>query len=273
MSGGALCSTSAAIAIAKRELVEALPQAGLAVLNADDQVVAAMAAYTPARVILVGESETAAIRAVDVAVDPQGRAIFTARTPVGDRRVHLGLIGRHHVGNALASLAVALECGMDLESACSALESATPISRWRMELTRRADGVLVINDAYNANPDSMRVALDSLAHLGGVGRTWAVLGTMLELGEDSEEMHAEVGRYAAERGISDLIAVADGAEQIARGAEAHGGIRVHRAVDAEAAEAFLAEELSPGDVVLFKSSRNAGLRWLGDRVAGRQVSS
>lgn len=262
-----------AIAIAKRELVEALPPAGLAVLNADDPVVAAMAAYTHARVILVGESETAAIRAVDVAVDPQGRAIFTARTPVGDRTVHLALIGRHHVGNALAALAVALECGMDLESACSALESATPISRWRMELTRRADGVLVVNDAYNANPDSMRVALDSLAHLGGVGRTWAVLGTMLELGEDSEEMHAEVGRYAAEQGISDLIAVADGAEQIARGAEAHGGIRVHRAVDAEAAEVFLAEELGPGDVVLFKSSRNAGLRWLGDRVAGRQVSS
>lgn len=262
-----------AIAVAKRELVEALPDHGVAVLNADDPQVAAMAAHARSRVVLVGESPEAQVRAEHVVVTDDGTPSFQVVTPQGHRRVHLTLTGRHHVGNALAVLAAALECGLGLEQACVAVETAGAVSRWRMEKTVRPDGVVVVNDAYNANPDSMRVALDALAHLGRAGRTWAVLGAMLELGEDSESMHAEIGRYAARLGVGELVAVGPAAEAIARGAEEVGGTRVHRVTDVDAAYALLSDALRPADVVLLKSSRDAGLRWLGDRVAAREADS
>ena len=123
--------------------------------------------------------------------------------------MRLGLVGGHHVGNALAVVAVATELGMSLEDVCAAMESAVPVSRWRMEVTERADGVTLVNDAYNANPDSMRAALTALERMGEGRRTWAVLGTMLELGDESEALHAEVGcrgrrpwrRRAPRRGV------------------------------------------------------------------------
>ncbi len=155
-----------------------------------------MAEVTAARVVLVGEAEDATVRASDVALDAGGRPSFTVHTPAGERPVRLGLVGRHHVANALAVLAVALELGLDLDTACDALEAARPVSRWRMEVTERPDGVTVVNDAYNANPDSVRAALAALERMGEGRRTWAVLGTMLELGEESEALHAEVGAEA-----------------------------------------------------------------------------
>ena len=262
-----------AIATAKSELPAALPAEGLAVLNADDPAVRAMAAVTRARVVLVGEADDADIRATAVELDAGGRASFTVHTPQGDRSVHLGLVGRHHVGNALAVTAVATELGMSLESVCAALESARPVSRWRMEVVERADGVTLVNDAYNANPDSMRAALTALERMGEGRRTWAVLGTMLELGDESDALHAEVGAEVVARGVDELVVVGPAAAALAAGARAataasgRTATRVREVPDADGAAALLGAELAAGDVVLFKSSRDAGLRLLGDRVA------
>ncbi len=257
-----------AIATAKSELPAALPADGLAVLNADDPAVRAMAEVTAARVVLVGEADDAHVRATDVDLDAQGRPSFTLHTAAGTRTVRLGLVGRHHVGNALAVLAVALELGLALDPACDALEAARPVSRWRMEVTERGDGVTLVNDAYNANPDSMRAALEALERMGEGRRTWAVLGTMLELGADSDALHAEVGAEVVARGVDELLVVGSAAEPLAAGARAAGGSTAVRTVpDADAAEVLLRAELRRGDVALFKSSRDAGLRLLGDRIA------
>ncbi len=261
-----------AIARAKSELPAALPASGLAVLNADDPAVRAMAEVTSARVVLVGESPDAGVRATDVELDDHGRASFALHADGGRRPVALALVGRHHVGNALAVVAAALELGLDLDAVVGALESAAAVSRWRMEVTERADGVTVVNDAYNANPDSMRAALGALERMGRGRRTWAVLGTMLELGSESEGLHAQVGREAVAHGVDELVVVGEAARPLADGAEAAldpraAGTRVRAVPDADAAEALLRAELRPGDVALFKSSRDAGLRLLGDRLA------
>lgn len=260
----------AAIATAKSELVQALSPEGVAVLNADDDAVRAMADVTRARVVLVGEAEDADVRAIDVSLDAGGRPTFTVVTGTDRRTLALGLVGRHHVGNALAVLVAATELGLSFEQACAALESARPASRWRMEVTERDDGVTVVNDAYNANPDSMRAALSALERMGEGRRTWAVLGTMLELGEESDALHREVGAEVVSRGVDELVVVGDAARPLADGADAAATAttRTRVVADADAAEALLREELRRGDVVLFKSSRDAGLRLLGDRLAG-----
>ena len=208
----------AAIATAKSELVAALPSDGLAVLNADDPAVRAMSAVTTARVVLVGEADDADVRAGDVVLDDGGRASFTVHTPSATRAVGLGLVGRHHVGNALSVIAVATELGMPLDAVCSALEAARPVSRWRMEVVERADGVTLVNDAYNANPDSMHAALTALARMGRGRRTWAVLGTMLELGPESETLHAQVGADVVDHGVGELLVVGEAAASLAVGA-------------------------------------------------------
>lgn len=259
-----------AIAVAKAELVEALPATGVAVLNADDAAVRAMADRTKARAVLVGESPDAQVRAEHVDLDASGCPSFEVVTPTGSARVRLALVGRHHVANALAVVAVALEAGMDLDRVVEALEQARPVSRWRMEVTHRPDGVTVVNDAYNANPDSMRAALTALEAMSRGRRAWAVLGSMLELGPESDAEHAEVGAFAATHGVAELVVVGEVARAMAGGATGAGadGIRVRFVADAAEAEAVLSAELQPGDVVLFKSSRDAGLRWLGESVAG-----
>ncbi|MBM6404121.1 UDP-N-acetylmuramoyl-tripeptide--D-alanyl-D-alanine ligase [Phycicoccus sp. CSK15P-2] len=257
-----------AIGRAKSELPAALPADGLAVLNADDPVVRAMAGATDARVVLVGEADDADVRATGVSLDAAGRPSCTVTTGGATARLSLGLVGRHHVGNALAVLAVALELGLSLDDAVDALAEARPVSRWRMEVTERPDGVTLVNDAYNANPDSMRAALEALERVGEGRRTWAVLGTMLELGDLSDALHAEVGAEAVARGVDELLVVGAVARPLADGARAVGGAtRVRAVADAEAAEALLRDELRAGDVALFKSSRDAGLRLLGDRLA------
>jgi UDP-N-acetylmuramoyl-tripeptide--D-alanyl-D-alanine ligase len=241
-----------AIAVAKGELVEALPAHGVAVLNADDPRVAAMAARTRARVVPVGRGPGAQVRAEDVALDA-GRARFRLVAPQGTAEVALRLVGAHHVGNALSAAAVALELGGTPDGVAAALSAAGPASRWRMEVDDRADGVTVVNDAYNANPESMRAALQALVALGGTRRTWAVLGRMGELGDTAAAAHAQVAATAAELGVDELVTV--GAPEYGAG----------RAVpDVPAAAALLRDALRPGDVVLVKASRAAGL----DRLAG-----
>ena len=255
-----------AIGRAKGELVQALPTGGVAVLNADDPVVRAMADRTAARVVLVGEAPDADVRALDVTVGPDSRARFRVSTPVGETSIALRLVGRHHVGNALAVVAVALECGIPLDRAAASVAQADVVSRWRMEVTQRADGVTIVNDAYNANPDSMRAALSALESMGEGRRTWAVLGSMLELGEGSDADHADIGAEAQRRGVDELVVVGETARPMADVAPV-AGTRIRWVPDADAAEALLRAEVAAPDVVLFKSSRDAGLRWLGDRLS------
>ena len=265
---------------AKAELVQALPATGFAVLNADDPIVWGMASQTSAHVMGVGVSAEAAVRALDVTLDRQGRASFTLSTAQGTAPVVLGFHGEHHVGNALAVAAVALAVGMPLGDVATALGQARPMSRWRMEVHERADGVTIVNDAYNANPDSMRAALKALAAMGQGRRTWAVLGEMLELGPDSVGEHEALGRLAVRLGVSRLVAVGQGTQPIDNGARAEalrvcGGqsaVESTWVADTDVAFEVLGQHLAPGDVVLVKSSRDAGLRWLGDRLLGHTAA-
>ncbi|MFE7562677.1 UDP-N-acetylmuramoyl-tripeptide--D-alanyl-D-alanine ligase [Kitasatospora sp. NPDC057500] len=255
-----------AIAEAKGELVEALPADGAAILNADDRLVRAMAARTRARVVFFGESAEAEVRALDVRLDSTGRPSFTLSTPAGSAPVQLRLYGEHHVSNALAAAAVAMELGMTVDDTAEALSQAGALSRWRMEVVDRADGVTVVNDAYNANPDSMRAALRALISMGGRGperrRTWAVLGEMRELGEDSLAEHDAIGRLAVRLDVTKLVAV--GGREAAcmeLGARNEGswGEESVLVSDADAAVELLRSQLRPGDVVLVKASRSVGL--------------
>ncbi len=242
--------STAAIAAAKGELVEALDHDGIAVLNADDPAVAAMGIRTDARVVLTGAHPNAHVRAEHVRLDG-GRARFTLVAPAGTAEVALRLVGGHHVGNALAAAAVALELGGTPAGVAAALSAAEPASRWRMELTERPDGVTVVNDAYNANPESMRAALSALASLGEGRRTWAVLGRIGELGDGSAAAHARVARDAVDLGVDEIVAV--GAPEYGAGRDV---------ADVDGALGLLRAELRPGDAVLVKASRAAGLERL-----------
>ena len=246
-----------AIARAKGELVESLPPAadgGVAVLAIDDPLVAAMASRTAARVVTVGRGADAEVRAEDVRLTA-GRASFTVRTPDGSAPVSLRYVGEHHVGNALVAIAVARELGLDLEQVAAQLAVAEPASHWRMEVRERPDGVTVVNDAYNANPESMAAALRALVSIGAAGRSWAVLGEMRELGEQAEAAHLQVGALAVELGVHRVVAVGAAAAPIAAGAGERGVCVSDRA----AAVSLLRAELLPGDVVLVKASRAVGL--------------
>jgi UDP-N-acetylmuramoyl-tripeptide--D-alanyl-D-alanine ligase len=256
-----------AVAKAKGELVEALPAAadgGVAVLNADDPNVAAMAARTGARVVTTSTDprRDADVRATDISLDDLGRASFRLTMAGTSAQVTLRLHGRHHVANALAAAAVAGELGMEVAAIAEALSAATARSKKRMELTRRADGVLVVNDAYNANPDSTRAALEALAHLAGNGkRGIAVLGYMAELGDLEAQSHEEAGRLAAQSGAAVVVAVGEGAAPVLDGARATGGWQGEAIAvpDPKSAVAELKNRLRPGDVVLVKASKAAGL--------------
>jgi UDP-N-acetylmuramoyl-tripeptide--D-alanyl-D-alanine ligase len=215
------------IAIAKGELVEALTPDGTAVLNLDDPLVAAMRGRTAARVVGVGTAPDAEIRIEDLTTDELARPRFRLRTPAGPADMTLGLHGAHHAGNAAAAAAVGLAVGMPLADVVAALAAAVPRSAHRMAVQARADGLLVVDDAYNANPESMHAALDALVRLGAGrgGETWAVLGEMRELGGDAPTLHAAVGRRAAELGVDHLVVVGDGAAAIEAGARAVPGWR------------------------------------------------
>ncbi|GAA0803595.1 UDP-N-acetylmuramoyl-tripeptide--D-alanyl-D-alanine ligase [Spirilliplanes yamanashiensis] len=246
------------IALAKGELAEAVPaDGGVAVLNADDPRVRAMAARTRGRVVLVGEAADADVRAEDVTLDERGRASYTLVTAHGRAAVTLAVSGRHQVGNTLAAAAVALELGMPFAELPQALGELRLVSTRRMDVFDRPDGVTVIDDSYNANPGSVATALRALAAVGAGRRTTAVLGYMAELGDFEHEGHAQVGRLAAELGVDRLVVVDAAAAPIAEGARAHAGWTGKEIVvpDQPAAVAELARDLRSGDVVLVKASR------------------
>jgi len=245
------------IASAKSELVESLGPDGMAVLNADDPRVRAMAERTPARVVLAGEAADAAYRAESVSLDDRGRAAYEL-VRAGERvPVHLGVAGRHQVGNTLLAAAVAGELGMPLPDVAAGLSDLGLVSSRRMDVFDRADGVTVIDDSYNANPASTAAALRALADLGRGRRTFAVLGYLAELGEYERAGHEEVGHLAAELGVHRLVVVGQPAGPIEAGAArvpGWGGKSV-LVTDQDAAVAYLRGELRSGDVVLVKGSR------------------
>lgn len=255
-----------AIAASKGEVVEALAPEGLAVLNADDPLVAAMAPRTRGRVLTFGAGPGAQVRMADLTLDAQARPQFTLQVPDGQADVHMTMVGEHMAANASAAAAVAWSLGMPVARIAELLSSAEPRSRWRMQVSTTPGGVTVVNDAYNANPDSMRAALRALAAMAGSGRTFAVLGEMLELGDDSIAEHDAIGRLAVRLDITKTIAVGHGARPLYLGAAQEGSWN-DEAVwvpDAAAAIEVLRGVLAPGDVVLVKASRSIGLEQVAD---------
>ncbi|WP_394768902.1 UDP-N-acetylmuramoyl-tripeptide--D-alanyl-D-alanine ligase [Lacisediminihabitans sp.] len=253
---------------AKAEIVTGLPPEAVAVLNVDDERVAAMAALTRARPVWFGLDARAEVRADDLRATATGTR-FTLITPEGRAEVSLRILGEHHVMNALATLAVARELGIPLEDAIASLEAVERAERWRMELLRRADGVIVINDAYNASPDSMSAALKTLAQIVAPGeRSIAVLGEMAELGDDANEEHDRIGRLVVRLNIQKLVVVGHGARHIHNAAGLEGSWDGESVLVGSLDEAYdlMNQDLRAGDVVLVKSSNSAGLRLLGDRL-------
>ncbi|SBN63082.1 UDP-N-acetylmuramoyl-tripeptide--D-alanyl-D-alanine ligase [Curtobacterium sp. 9128] len=276
---------------AKSEMVTDLPASATALLNVDDDRVAAMRGLTAARVVGFGTSDDADYRLSGVSTDRDGTRFTLTAPPVRSETdqqqpggsaqvpetvdVRLAILGEHHAMNATAALAVAHRWGVPLADGAAALASMTRAERWRMELLQGGpDGVTVINDAYNASPDSTAAALRTLAQVVRPGeRTIAVLGEMAELGEYSVEEHDRIGRLVVRLGIGQLVVVGRGAMPIHHAATLEGSWDGESVFieDVDDAVHTLQEMVRPGDVVLVKSSKSAGLRFLGDRLGGVSV--
>lgn len=268
------------IAIAKGEMVESLPANGTAILNYDDARVRSMTGRSSAPITYFTSAEaelgdvpanSSAVTASNVRTE-DGHPHFDLHFP-GDPEsypVASKLLGLHHVANLLAAASAAYAVGISPETIAQSLSEQGPASRYRMEISELAEGITLINDAYNANPESMRAALRTLAELGQGGRrTWAVLGEMLELGEGSILEHDAIGRVVVRLNISRLVVVGAGARSMHVGAVMEGswGEESVFVADTAAALSLLEQELAPGDIVLVKSSNGSGLRFLGDQIA------
>jgi UDP-N-acetylmuramoyl-tripeptide--D-alanyl-D-alanine ligase len=256
------------IALAKGEIVEALPADGVAVLNADDPLVAAMASRTQARIVTFGRK--GAVRYDAMELDALGRPGFTLVHGDEAHPVRLLQTGAHQAQNATAAAAMAVAAGFPLADVAAALSQVTPASRWRMEVHERADGLVVVNDAYNASPDSMRAALEALAAIGRAGgrRTIAVLGQMLELGTEHEAGHRSVGTDAVRLGVDVVVVVGEPAAPIAEAIAAADGPVVIRTEGRDEALAWVRQNAGSEDVVLIKASRGAALEWVAERLLG-----
>lgn len=271
----------------KGELAEGVQPTGSLALNADDERVLRMASRSVAPITYFGVGEKTDangqpyecyVAALNLRTTDAGCPEFTLRLPDGSEyEISSQLIGEHHVHNLLAAATIAYNSGISGEKIARALNKAAAASKWRMARTDRADGVTVINDAYNANPESMAAALRTLAQLGRTvdpatgqpHRTWAVLGAMLELGDASVEEHDRIGRLVVRMNISKLIAVGDETKPTYNAAHLEGswGNEATWVKTPEEAEQILRAEVRPGDIVLFKSSNGAKLGILGDQVA------
>ena len=271
----------------KGELAEGVQPTGSLALNADDERVLRMASRSVAPITYFGVGEKTGangqpyeryVAALNLRTTDAGCPEFTLRLPDGSEyEISSQLIGEHHVHNLLAAATIAYNSGISGEKIARALNKAAAASKWRMARTDRADGVTVINDAYNANPESMAAALRTLAQLGRTvdpatgqpHRTWAVLGAMLELGDASVEEHDRIGRLVVRMNISKLIAVGDETKPTYNAAHLEGswGNEATWVKTPEEAEQILRAEVRPGDIVLFKSSNGVKLGILGDQVA------
>lgn len=249
---------------AKAELVQALGADGIAVLNADDPVVRAMAAVAPGPVVTFGYASTADVRAEDVTLDDAARASFTLVAGTQCARVRLSLSGEHMVPNALAAAAAARAAGVSLEGIAAGLAECVGPA-WRMEV-RDAGGRRILNDSYNANPDSMTAALKALVRMARGRPSWAVLGPMAELGEESLMLHDRIGRLAVRLGVDNLVVIGEEARAMWEAARLEGMFsgEARFARDTDEAIELLRAGLEPDAVVLVKASRAAGLERVAD---------
>jgi UDP-N-acetylmuramoyl-tripeptide--D-alanyl-D-alanine ligase len=253
------------IAAAKGEIFERLPVNGAAVLYGDDPLVMQQRQRTTAQALTFGENADSHVRVSDISLDEKACATFIAHYGKDSQRVTLQISGEHQVLNAAAVIAMCLGVGLDFGSVCAAVSKAKPASKWRMEVVELPGGITLINDSYNANPESMRAGLKALKAIAGERRSWAVLGEMRELGETAVTAHDEIGRLCVRLDISHLIAVGPGAKLIHMGA-AHEGSWGDESAYVETLDeaiAMLTSQVKSGDVVFVKASRAIGL----DRVA------
>ena len=253
----------------KGELAVALGEDSDLVLNADDALVSQMAMKTRAKVHWFGTAGQSEFVGSEVSLSKHGTS-FVLGWPDGQRsKIQLKILGEHHIMNALAAATTATLLGATKEQIVQSLESIELAERWRMQRVVREDGVTIINDAYNASPDSMKAALQTLAQLGRMGtRTIAVLGEMAELGEYSIAEHDAIGRLVVRLNIDQLVVVGEGAKLIHMGASQEGSWDGESKFFPSIAEAleYLRGILTDGDTVLVKSSKSANLRFLGDEL-------
>lgn len=264
-----------ALAAEKATLLDGLVPGGTSILNADDPRVYAMAqrdrpVLQEGGVRLYGAHSTGVdVAATDLTV-VRGRPHFTVHAGDDQVPVSLQFVGEHHVTNAVAALATALSCGLSLTTAAAAVSQARPLSKHRMAVTERPDGVTVIDDAYNASPESMRAALRALLAVADGGRTVAVIGEMLEMGEESVSAHAAVGLDAVRLGLDQLVVVGSGAKPAYDSAVREGswGDEAVYVATIDEARHHLDSALRAGDTVLVKASQGAGLFALADYLVG-----
>lgn len=259
------------IARAKAELVQALPAEGIAILNSDDLLVKNMASTLTCKVITYGLNDRADVQAKDIQTNADGTLSFSLLHADQAAKVHLELLGEHNVSNALAAAAVGLAVGMALPDIAQALSRVIRKSKWRMEVHPLNCGITLINDAYNANPESMAAALKTLASFNQHGRTWAVLGPMAELGPDAVAEHDRIGRLAVRLNISQLVSIGDSARALFLGANQEGswdGESVWFPDFAQASD-YIVERVIPGDTILFKASRSGAFELLAQDVEDR----
>jgi UDP-N-acetylmuramoyl-tripeptide--D-alanyl-D-alanine ligase len=252
---------------AKAEIVEGRANGATVLLNADDPRVAAMARIAPeARTFGVGSGD---VRATGVRMEG-GRACFTLSAEGDSAEVRLRLVGEHHVTNALAAAAVAWSVGMGIAKVAEGLNAAMALSPHRMAVTTRADGVTILDDSYNASPESMAAAFRALGEIATEGRSVAVIGEMREMGDASPAAHDELGCLAVRLGIDRLVVVGEGARAAYDAAVREGFSEDEATYVATVDEArrFLDTLLATGDTVLVKSSRDSGLWRLADSLLG-----
>ncbi|MEY3100880.1 MAG: hypothetical protein RL435_26 [Actinomycetota bacterium] len=248
-----------AIARTKSEIVSNLSKDAIAILGTYDEFTPKMATQTPATVMYFGEQTSCDVRATDIDIR-EGRAHFDLVSKAGREPVALRLIGRHQVPNALAAAAIATALQMPIDKIASGLSTAEIASKWRMEISD-IGSLLLINDSYNANPESMRAALETLRYFAQErgGRAWAFIGKMHELGENSQRDHQSITAFADQMGIDHVVAVNTPEYGNTSGAQ----LLVQHVSSFDEALA-ISKEITPGDVILVKGSRAEGLEKLSD---------
>jgi len=258
------------IAKAKSELVSAIPSSGVVVLNADDQRVMAMRNLTEATVFTYGLTVEADVRAENLQLTPFGSYSFDL-VYRGDRAVaSIPMLGEHNVLNALAAAAVGISVGMEISDIARILGSLQLKSKWRMEVHQVPGNVTIINDAYNANPESMTAALETLTAIPATGRTFAIIGKMHELGQTSQAIHSQIAKLASELGVTNVIAVGQQAQEYglppAKAGQNDNGEKSVWLPDFDRACDYIVNEVGSGDILLFKASRAEQFEVLADRI-------
>lgn len=260
MSHIELLGSQEAIVSAKAELVGAIPEEGVVFLNGDDAFSETLALSSRAPVVRYGLGEGCDVRAVEIELDGESRASFKILSADVSVPVSLAVPGRHNVYNALAAAAIAMHLGLEPDDIALGLAKASA-GEMRMQSFTSACGIHVINDAYNANPTSMRAAIETLAGMSTAERRIAVLGDMAELGSLTELAHFRIGEEVAVLPIDVLVTVGERASRIADGARARGmdPRTIRPCATADEASEVLDDLLEPDDVVLVKGSRVMGL--------------